>query len=267
MKNLKILMSLGLIVGSIMVLMSCRYDITIPPPAKPGVNAGIDQTITLPTSVATLTGIARYYDNQSSRNYVIVEWSLISQPVRSTNTIVKIVSRHTESTLVEGLDFPGLYGFRFTATDGYNRVAADTVTITVQPAVSQAPNTFTISPNVYKVTNTRKEDKNIIAESPRVANDSGSITFIFFNAGSIPSPGTTTDYKVVNVPAAADEVGVSVTHTVGNGGTQYDCTGTDNVKATVGNANGKISIKMPTAAAKQLGSPNTKMVSADINEQ
>ncbi|HET6996033.1 MAG TPA: PKD domain-containing protein [Chitinophagaceae bacterium] len=95
---------------------------TPPPPNQPPTaNAGPDQTITLPTLSATLTGSGSDPDG----SIVSYSWSKVS----GIGGI--ITSPNTASTTVTGL-VVGTYIFRLTVTDNTGATATDDVTITVK---------------------------------------------------------------------------------------------------------------------------------------
>src|SRR5690606_32603349 len=95
----------------------------------PVVNAGNDQTITLPQNSLTLTGTATDPDGTVASR----QWTRISGPTTGT-----IVSPNNLTTVVNGL-VQGVYAFRLAATDNQGAVASDTVTVTVLPRPNQAP--------------------------------------------------------------------------------------------------------------------------------
>ncbi|MBS1666433.1 MAG: T9SS type A sorting domain-containing protein, partial [Bacteroidetes bacterium] len=95
----------------------------------PVVNAGINQTITLPTSTVTLSGSA------TDATGVIIShiWSQISGPNTSA-----IASASSYSTNVSSL-IAGTYVFQLQATDNNSLSGTSTVSITVNPAPNQPP--------------------------------------------------------------------------------------------------------------------------------
>lgn len=97
----------------------------IPTPANklPMVSAGTDQTIKLPVSEVTLTGVV----SDSDGTVVSVLWEKIA------GGNANIVSVTSISTKVTGLVL-GTYQFRLTAIDDKGGKTADDLTITVQPA-------------------------------------------------------------------------------------------------------------------------------------
>ncbi|MFN8249003.1 MAG: carbohydrate-binding protein [Ferruginibacter sp.] len=95
----------------------------------PSANAGVDQVITLPVSSATLSGTGTDPDG----NIIAYLWRKISGP--AGGSITSITSATTSTT---GLT-EGVYQFELRVTDNSNAIDADTMTITVNPAV-QIPN-------------------------------------------------------------------------------------------------------------------------------
>ncbi|RYE20944.1 MAG: T9SS type A sorting domain-containing protein, partial [Sphingobacteriales bacterium] len=104
---------------------------TPPPPANvlPTVNAGTNQTITLPTATATLTGTATDSDGSIS-NYL---WTKVSGPAGGN-----IVSASTASTAINSL-LAGTYTYSLKVTDNAGGTATATVTITVNAAANVLP--------------------------------------------------------------------------------------------------------------------------------
>jgi predicted esterase len=89
----------------------------------PTVNAGTDQSITLPANSVTLSGSATDVDGTIS-SYL---WTKVSGPSGAT-----ITSASSASTTVTGL-VQGTYTFRLTATDNSTATASDDVIVTVNP--------------------------------------------------------------------------------------------------------------------------------------
>lgn len=97
--------------------------------AAPTASAGVDQTITLPTSTVTLSGSGTDPDG-SIASYA---WTKVSGPTPGT-----ITSAATTSTTVTGL-VAGTYKFELKVTDNAGAVGRDTVQVTVNTAGNQAP--------------------------------------------------------------------------------------------------------------------------------
>ena len=93
----------------------------------PTANAGTDQSITLPTSSVTLSGSGSDADGSIS-SYA---WTQLSGPVTGS-----IATPSSASTGVSGLSTAGTYIYRLSVTDNNGATAADTVSVTVNPAPS-----------------------------------------------------------------------------------------------------------------------------------
>ncbi len=109
-----------------------------PPAGTPSVNAGADQTITLPQNSAVLTGDAKD-ENGSIESFT---WSKVSGPAAYT-----IVSPGQASTTVSGLT-EGTYVFRLTVTDNEGTTAYDEVSMQVIPE-PLTPGTREIKVNLF----------------------------------------------------------------------------------------------------------------------
>ncbi len=97
--------------------------------ASPTASAGIDQTVTLPTSTVTLAGSGSDPDGSVS-SYA---WTKVSGPTSGT-----ITSATTASTTVTGL-VAGVYKFELKVTDNAAAVGRDTMQVTVNAAGNQVP--------------------------------------------------------------------------------------------------------------------------------
>jgi len=118
----------------------------VTPPA-PTVNrspiavAGPDQTITLPVSSVVLNGSSSSDPDGSISAYL---WSQVSGPSTSTMGSVNTASANV-SNLIQGV-----YQFRLQVTDNAGATAADTISVTVNPAVptptpTSAPNQLPVA--------------------------------------------------------------------------------------------------------------------------
>ena len=109
-------------------------------PGPPAASAGSDQTITLPTSSVTLTGVG-LETNGTITGY---QWTELSGP----NTAVFANARAAQ-TGVSGL-IAGTYNFQLTVTDKQGVTASDQVKVTVNPGAAPPPTTFLVDagPNV-----------------------------------------------------------------------------------------------------------------------
>lgn len=90
----------------------------------PVANAGIDETITLPTNAITLDGSGSFDIDNDITSYL---WTKISGPSSLTIDNANVVQAHVAS-LVEGI-----YQFQLNVTDALGTAARDTVTISVLP--------------------------------------------------------------------------------------------------------------------------------------
>ncbi len=98
------------------------------PNSAPSVNAGVDQTITLPTSSVSLTGSA----SDSDGSIASYTWTKVS------GTGGTITTSSAATTTVTGLT-AGSYTFRLTVTDNGGLTASDDVNVTVNTAPTQGP--------------------------------------------------------------------------------------------------------------------------------
>ncbi|XVJ66287.1 MAG: SGNH/GDSL hydrolase family protein [Lacibacter sp.] len=101
----------------------------VPPNQPPTVNAGNNQTITLPASSVNLNGTATDIDG----TVTAVQWTKISGP-----TSFSITSPNSLQTSVTGL-VQGTYDFELAATDDDGDTGRDTIRITVNPAPPNQP--------------------------------------------------------------------------------------------------------------------------------
>lgn len=92
----------------------------------PTVNAGVDQTITLPTSSASLSGTATGNGGATISTKL---WTKISGPGATT-----ITGNTTLTPTVSGLQ-AGVYVFQLSATDSNSQTSTDQVQVIVNPAI------------------------------------------------------------------------------------------------------------------------------------
>lgn len=108
----------------------------------PSVNAGVNESIRLPTSTASLSGTAT-----DGTHTPPVAWTLQSNPPAA---VVSIDNANSLSTGVSGLTVVGDYVFRLTATDTAAQETFDEVTITVNtdsaPVVTAGVDMFVTLP-------------------------------------------------------------------------------------------------------------------------
>ncbi|MGN6541546.1 MAG: PKD domain-containing protein, partial [Ginsengibacter sp.] len=95
----------------------------------PTATAGSSQTITLPTNIVTLNGSG----NDSDGTISSYQWTKVLGPSSYT-----ISNASSATTSVKGL-IAGIYVFKLTVTDDKGATAADSVTITVNPAANIPP--------------------------------------------------------------------------------------------------------------------------------
>ena len=99
------------------------------PNQPPVANAGLDQTITLPVNIVTLSGSGSDVDGTIAS----YSWTKISGPVSST-----IVNPTTAATDVTGL-VQGVYQFQLQVIDNNGATATDVMSITVNAAANIPP--------------------------------------------------------------------------------------------------------------------------------
>jgi hypothetical protein len=109
----------------------------IPPNQPPAVNAGSNQTITLPTNSVSLNATATDNDGTISA----VQWTKVSGPAQFA-----ITSPNSLQTSVTGLE-QGVYDFVLSATDDDGDTGRDTVRITVNPIPPNQPPTVNAGSN------------------------------------------------------------------------------------------------------------------------
>jgi hypothetical protein len=105
---------------------SATDDVVITVQAMPVVNAGPDQTKTLPTTTATMAGSATV----AGATIVSHVWSQVSGPGCT------ITDSSSYTTGITGMTAPGVYVFRLTATDSNGHTASDDMVIVVNPAAT-----------------------------------------------------------------------------------------------------------------------------------
>jgi hypothetical protein len=110
---------------------SATVTVTVNPVVDqpPTVNAGASQTITMPTNTVSLSATAK----DSTGTIITFSWTQVSGP--GTATINSAAALATSVTAMVA----GTYVFQIKVTDNNNLSATSTVTITVNPAASQAP--------------------------------------------------------------------------------------------------------------------------------
>jgi len=130
---------------------SSYVTVTVNPAAAPvitppTVNAGVDQSMTLPVSLTTLAGAA---SGTNGATIVSTVWSQVAGPIGVT-----IGASLSLTPTVSGLTVAGVYTFELTATDNNGQVASTTVNVTVSPkpavpVVDAGSGAYTVMPSNY----------------------------------------------------------------------------------------------------------------------
>lgn len=170
------------------------------PNIAPTSNAGIDQTITLPTSTATLSGSGTDLDGTIA-SYL---WTKLSGPSGGA-----ITSASSASTGLTGLT-AGTYVYRLRVTDNLGAIGDDTVTITVNPAL------FAFS--VHPASQTVAEGETV-SFTASVANGSPNYTARWYKNSALVLTETalsSTSFSATFTPANGDIFYLTVTDSLGN---------------------------------------------------
>ncbi|MBL7724750.1 MAG: tandem-95 repeat protein, partial [Chitinophagaceae bacterium] len=185
-----------------------QVTVNAAPNVPPVANAGIDQSITLPTNNTTLDGSA---SNDPDGTIATYAWVKISGPAAGT-----ITSPASATTSVTSL-VQGVYQFELTVTDNNGATNKDTMQVTVNPA-----------PNVPPVANAGIDQSITLPTSNTtldgsVSNDpDGTIVTYAWNKISGPAAGAITNFASITT---------SITSLV-QGVYQFELTVTDNNGAT-----------------------------------
>jgi hypothetical protein len=179
--------------------------IVFAPNIPPVANAGLDQSITLPTNTANLLGSGSDVDG----TIVAYKWTKISGPAAGTITNAAIAS-----TSVNGL-VAGIYIFELKVTDNNGASATDNMQVTVNPD------------NIPPVANAGP-DQSVILPSATNVTLSGSGTDV---------DGTVVAYKWRQISGPADKLlspatAISILDNLIAGTYKYELTVTDNKGAT-----------------------------------
>jgi hypothetical protein len=194
------------------------WEITLnsaPTNQPPTANAGVDQTITLPTSSASLSGTASDPDGTMA-TYL---WTRVSGP-----SAVTFSSASTASTNVSGLA-QGVYVLRLTVTDNNGATSSDDISITVNAAANQTPTvnagvdqTITLPTSSVNLSGTASDADGTISTYAwsRVSGPS-AVTFSAPNAASTTASGLVQGIYVLRLTvtdnggaSASDEVTITV---------------------------------------------------------
>lgn len=217
---------------------SDQVQVTKNNPVPPVANAGPNQTITLPTSSATLSGSGTDADGTIIR----YGWTQVGGPTTAT-----IASPATASTGVSAL-VQGVYAFRLTVTDNSDMASTDDVQVTVQPGNSApvanagANQTITLPTSSVNLSGSASTD------------DVGIVTYAWTKVGG-PATFTITSPSTVNTSVTGLVAGVYIFRlTVTDAGS---LTNTDDVQITVNaapngtpvaNAGANQNITLPTSS-------------------
>jgi hypothetical protein len=211
----------------------------------PSANAGLDQNITLPTNIVSLSGSGTDADGTITA-YL---WTKISGP-----TAGSITNGVAATTTVTGLA-QGIYKFQLKVTDNSGATDVDTMQVTVNPAVNQLP---TANAGVDKVITL---PTNIVLLAGTGTDPDGTITAYLWTKISGPANGSVTNATLATATAAGLVQGIykfqlKVTDNSG-------ATDVDTMQVTVNpfvnqppvaNAGPDINITLPTNIASLNGS-------------
>lgn len=185
----------------------------------PTVSAGADQTITEGLAIA-LVGTASDADG----TIVSREWTQVSGP--STATISNPTEDSTPITNV----VPGVYVFRFTATDNEGATAFDEVTITIEagnaiPTVSAGPDQNVSEGTVVTLSGSASDSDGTIASYAWAQVSGPAVTLNNANTATATTPALAPGAYVFRLTATdnegasnSDEVTITVTSATPNSG-------------------------------------------------
>lgn len=193
-----------------------KVNLTVNPPVIPNnnlppvVNAGPNQTITLPTNSVTLNGTVTDNDGLPVGGTLTQFWEAVSAP--GTVTFANPLATSTTATFSAA----GVYVLRLTASDSELSSSADvTITVIGTGGTGTGPQTLTLSPAVA---------------GPLVTGTSQTLTATFANNNS-PISGATVSFTVTGTNPTT---GTAVTNTNGVASFTYSGakSGTDTVLAS-----------------------------------
>jgi hypothetical protein len=170
------------------------------PNLSPTANAGADQTITLPTTTATLSGTGLDLDGTIA-SYL---WTKVSGPTGGA-----ITTPAAASTGLTGLT-AGIYVYRLRVTDNLGATGDDTVTITVNAAAF----VFTAQPTSQTVV-----EGATVTLNATVANGSPNYTPRWYKNGALfftQAAQSSTTFSATFTPATGDVFALQVTDSLGN---------------------------------------------------
>lgn len=192
--------------------------------ANPTANAGVNQTITLPTSAAILTGSGT--DPNAGGSITAYHWTFVSGPKGVT-----FANANVASTTVSTLTTAGVYTLQLQVTDNFGLIGTKTMTITVNAAVLAITVTQT-NQSITLPTST-------VSLTPTVTDPNTGVTTTTYVWTKVSGPAVGT----ITTPAAKN---TTITGLTTAGTYVYKLTVTDN-KGGTGNANVTITV---SAAAK-----------------
>lgn len=202
---------------------TASVTVVVNPANPPTVNAGPNQTITLPSNSLTLTGSA-----SSSQSISSYQWTQVSGPNSASFGTPSALS-----TNISGL-IAGIYVFQLKVVDVLNLSSSATVTVTVnaanQPPVANAGSnqTITLPTNTVSVNGSASKDPD------------GSIVSFNWSKTSGPSQGSITNASAISTTITNLVQGTYVfklTVTDNNG-----ATGTDSITITVNAATNQLPV-------------------------
>ena len=185
-------------VDTVQVIVNAAANI---PPTS---DAGLDQSITLPTNSISLSGTGKDSDGTVSYN-----WTMISGPTSGT-----ITDASSAATSVTGLT-EGTYQFELRVTDNKGATAVDTVQVIVNAAANIPPTADAGSDQVITL------PTNTISLTGNGTDDDGTVTYNWTMISG-PSSGTIADASL----AATSVTGLT------EGTYQFELRVTDNKGAT-----------------------------------
>ena len=184
----------------------------------PAANAGIDQTIVLPTSQVSLTGLGTDTDG----TIISYAWSKVSGPAGET-----ITTASSANTIVTGLT-AGVYIFRLTVTDNMGATGSDDVQVTVN-TLPNVPPTAIAGPDQVITLPVNQVNLSGSGTDPDGTIVSYSWTKFSGPGGETITTPTTANTSVIGLVAGVYIFKLTVTDNMG-------AMGTDNMQVTVNSA-------------------------------
>jgi alpha-tubulin suppressor-like RCC1 family protein len=243
--------------------------------APPTVSAGSNQSITLPTSTATLTGTAT---GNNGATISSTTWTQVSGPNTAT-----IATPSSLSTGISGL-VAGVYQFRLSATDNNNQTSVATMAVTVNtassanqpPTVSAGSNqTITLPTSSATLTGTASGNAGATIQSVTWAQLGGPNSATIASSGSLSTLITglvqgvyTFSFTAVdnNGMSSTSNVTVSVNPTAGpptvSAGSNQTITLPTNSATLVGTVQTNNGASVKTIVWGQLSGPNSATIAS-----